>query len=71
MGVLLLCINEFDDMFIFYSSPKTSYSKNAHSYVTGIYDTFFIKIEIFFVVSFKIAPKFTSVVSNFKLGKHS
>ncbi len=46
-----------DDMFIFYSYPTTYSSKNAHSYVTAISETFFISIVFFFVVSFKIAPK--------------
>lgn len=39
--------------------------------MTGISEMFFMKMETFFVVSFKIAPKFTILVSNFKFGKHN
>jgi hypothetical protein len=62
---------EFEDMFILSSYPIIYSSKKAHSYVTGIKDTFFISMLIFFVVSFKIAPKLMMEAYIFRFGKQS
>jgi hypothetical protein len=62
---------ELEEMFIFYSYPTTSYYRKAHSYVTGINETFFINIEIFLVVSLSMAPKLMIEASILRLGKQT
>jgi len=62
---------ELLEIFIFYYSPTIYSYKNAHSYVTGIRDTFFMSMDIFLVVSLSMAPKLMIEASILRLGKHS